>query len=151
MKMNKLLVFFGLSLVSACGGGSGGGGSSESVVFEGQLTQGATANHSASRVKHGAPEPIENVKVCALGRCSSTDGEGQFGFVAPDDFRSGEVLFSIDGHGKLAETIVSIPEAKNIYIHFESSTATDLHVNNLTADGVQSEPTHSEDDDHAHE
>jgi len=148
--MNKLRVFFGLSLVSACGGSSGGH-SSEAVVFEGQLTQGAEVDHAASRVKHGASEPIENVKVCALGRCSTTDGEGQFGFAGPDDFQSGDVLFSIEGHGIVAEKLVSVPEAKNIFIHFESSASTEVHLHHLLADGVRFDPAQIDEAEHGHE
>ena len=114
--MKKLFVIFSLALISACGGSSSGAG----VLIEGILTEGGgAADHSLS-LKHAAGENIEEVKICALGKCSHTDGQGQWGFVVNPDFTGGEVLFSIDGHGINTSTVVNIPEgADSLFIHFE--------------------------------
>lgn len=155
MKISKAIVLLGISALSACGGS--GGGDSDGIVFEGELTQGAAVDHSARNVKHGANEPIESVKICALGRCSTTDGEGLFGFAGPSEFKGGDVLFSVDGHGILAEEVVNIPSgAKNVNIHFETSEKTEVHLHHLIVDGaaVDITATHEAGTDHeghAHE
>jgi len=135
MNSKSILLFAGI-LLSACGGSDGDG--ADSKVFEGQLTQGSAVDHAARLVKHGENEPIEDVKICALGRCSTTDGQGMFGFSAPENFKGGEVLVSVDGHGILAETVVNIPNSgKNIFIHLESSTKTEVHLHHLMVDGTE--------------
>jgi len=135
MKISTFLFLLGLCVVSACGGS--GGGDSDGVIFEGQLTQGAAVDHAASRVKHGEGEPLEIVKVCALGRCSTTDGQGMFGFVGPSEFKGGDVLFTIDGHGILASQLIQVPEsAKDVFVHFESSASDEVHIHHLMVDGV---------------
>jgi hypothetical protein len=155
MKISKVVILLGITVLSACGGS--GGGDSDGIVFEGELTQGTAVDHSARNVKHGENEAIESVKICALGRCSTTDGAGLFGFAGPSDFKGGDVLFSVDGHGILAEEVVNIPSgAKNVNIHFETSEKTEVHLHHLIIDGVAVDltATHEAGTDHeghAHE
>jgi hypothetical protein len=47
--------------------------------------------------------------VCALGECSTTDSEGQWGFAVGKDSARGEVLFTFAGH-ITGTSIVSFPE-----------------------------------------
>lgn len=136
MKISKVLGLAGICLLSAACGGGGSNGS-DAIVFEGELTQGGSTEHAERRLKHGAGEPIENVKICALGRCSTTDSEGNYGFIAPSDFKGGDVLFEVEGHGILASTVVSVPDsAKDVFVHFETSAKTEVHVHELLIDGV---------------
>lgn len=131
---SKFLIFVFL-LISACGGNGWDNGSGK--IFEGLLTQGETVDHAKIFFKHAQDEPIEEVKICALGRCSTTDGQGNFGFSAPDNFLGGAVLFTVDGHGILAETTITIPEAgSNVFIHLQSSEKTEVHLHHLLVDGV---------------
>jgi len=148
----KLLYLLALVVLNACGGSSGGGDDNlDTKVFEGQLTQGAAIAHTNRNVKHGENEPIENVKICAAGRCSTTDGQGNFGFSAPAEFKGGDVLFTMDGHGILAEKVVNIPtSAKNIFIHFESSNKSEVHLHHMEIDGVQVNLSHDEEHEGEH-
>ncbi len=148
MKICKALMALGLGFVSACGGS---GGSSNDVVVEGLLTQGASVTHEVSRLKHGEAEPLEEVKICALGICSTTDGEGQFGFAAPSNFSGGDVLFSVDGHGILAETIVNLPEGKDVFVHLETSHSSEVHLHHVIVDGVRIEAEDFQGAENGHE
>lgn len=127
----------------------GGGGSSDSgMVIEGQLTQGGGVAHSAA-LRHGAGENIENVSVCALGECSVTDSEGRWGFVAPEGFTGGEVLFNIDGHGLLTSTIVPVPDnASVVEISLLRVGTNEVAISDIVADG-ESVFAHDH-DDHDH-
>lgn len=102
----------GLALFTfgACNSGGGGG----EVVLQGKLMQGGVAAHSDAKQqmipKHGAGVPLDEVQVCALGVCSTTDSEGQWGFAVGKDGARGEVLFTFSGHIK-GTSVVSFPES----------------------------------------
>ncbi len=142
MKSIKFSLLGSLLLAAACGGGSSGGGSNNTKIIEGLLTQGQAVVHSEARIKHGENQPLEEVKICALGRCSTTDGQGNYGFSAPEDFQGGDVLFTVDGHGILAETTVNIPSTgTDIFIHLQSSSKSEVRLHHILVDGVAVEST----------
>lgn len=144
ISVSLLLLLF----VGACG--SSGGDSSDGVVFEGQLTQGPEDSHSA-RIKHGEDEPIEEVQICALGRCGTTDGKGTFGFSAPDSYTGGDVNFTVSGHNTEASVVVPVPmNSKDVYVHLEKHSSSKVIVHHLEVDGVRVDMTHSDDSDHEH-
>jgi hypothetical protein len=120
------------------------------MLIEGKLTEGGGTAHKL--FKHSAGETIEDVKICALGSCSTTDSMGQWGFSAPKSFKGGEVLFSIDGHGINTKTAVDIPmDAKEVFVHFEHNDGM-VKVHHMDVDGRRMDE-HSHDDtgaDHAH-
>ena len=156
MKIIKKFIFLAACLLgAACGGG--GGSDSDGIIFEGELTQGEAVEHAARGFKHGAGEPIGEVAVCALGRCSTTDSKGLYGFVGPKDFTGGDILFTVEGHGIQASSVVNVPStAKSVYLHFETSASTEVHVHHMTVDGSEvaatSESTETDDGhEHAHE
>lgn len=145
--MKITLAILVLLFVSACGGS--GGDSSGGIVFEGELTQGPTDSHEA-RIKHGADEQIEEVQICALGRCSTTDGKGAFGFSAPDSYTGGDVEFSVSGHSTEAKVVVPVPmNAKDVFIHFQKESTSIVHLHHLTVDGVDVDLSDS-DSEHSH-
>ncbi len=130
---------------SACGGGSSGSG----VLIEGTLTEAGGAAHSKSLIlKHSEGQRIGAVEVCALGECSTTDDEGQWGFVVEDAFVGGEVLFSVKGHGIDSETVVNIPtDASDIFIDFQHVEGGMVEAHHITANGETSH-NEGEEDDH---
>lgn len=139
-------IFFICLILNACGGGSSDSG----ILFEGTLTEAGGAGHTNSLVlKHSVGQRIENVAVCALGECSTTDSEGQWGFVAGENFTGGDVLFTINGHGIDTTTIVSIPEgAKEVLLDFQHVEGGHIEAQHITIDG---ETSHHEDEEHEHE
>lgn len=134
------------ALLNACGGGSSDSG----MLIEGTLTEAGGANHAHSLVlKHSVGQRIEGVTVCALGECSTTDSEGQWGFVAEENFTGGDVLFTINGHGIDATTTVSIPEGANeVMLDFQHVEGGHIEAQHITADG---ETSHHEDEGHEHD
>lgn len=139
-------------MLIACGGG---GSAEDGMLLEGTLVQGAESSHGRLLLRHSAGEHIGEVRVCALGECSVTDDEGQWGFVAPDSYRGGPVSFSFDGHGITATTTVEVPEGtREAVVHFEHSAGS-VTVRQLQADGLDlAGGTHEEgapSDGHAHE
>lgn len=140
MSFSKLLV---LLFLTACGGS--GGDSEDGVVFQGSLVQGS----ATIRLAHDAGEAIEEVQVCALGECSTTDGNGQWGFrveQAPTEFE-----LSVIGHGIDSKLTVIIPStAKDVVIELENH-AEGIHAHSVVADGqgVDQEASHN-DDGHSH-
>jgi hypothetical protein len=130
-------MFLGAAL-SGCSGD--GGGDSDGVVFEGTLTQGESVAHdSRIKPKHSAGEKIGEVTVCALGSCSETDSNGQWGFLVEGDFSGGDVAFSFDGHGIATTTIVEVPAgAKNVEIDFLNEGGT-IHTHEFLVDGAPHE------------
>lgn len=116
--MRSLFITLTLSLVlSACGGG---GASSSGTVFEGTLTQaGAGQKTQPLALKHAVGARIENVKICILGECSITDGEGRWG-VNIENFAGGDIVATIDGHGIATTASASIPStAKDVVMELE--------------------------------
>ena len=130
-------------LLNACGGGSDGDTKSL-VVFEGELTQGMGETHADRQdlnfVKHAPGEGIEDVQICALGKCSKTDANGSFGFGAPESYDGGEVEFSVSGHFTEAKQVINVPVgAKNVFIHFEKHSSSEVHIHHLMIDGKEVE------------
>lgn len=123
-----------LLFLSACSGG-GGGDSDNGVIFQGTLVQGEDETHS--RLAHDAGEAIGEVQVCALGECSTTDGNGQWGFrveQAPTEFE-----MSVVGHEIDSKWTVIIPStAKDVMIELENH-ADGVHAHSVIADGVEVE------------
>jgi hypothetical protein len=144
-----LLLIFSVVLFTggaACGGSSSG---SSGKLIEGILTEGAGTDHS-SRIKHAAGEFIEEVTICALGRCSRTDGRGQWGFFIDEDEFSNEVLFSIDGHGIHTNVLVNFPyDTNEAFIHFEHNHGVVI-VHHMDINGVRVNGHHSHGHDHGH-
>lgn len=135
--MLKSRVFL-IGVVSVLMAGCGGSSSNDGMVFQGQLTQGSSVGHSEGMDKHGAGEKIENVEVCALGECSMTDEDGNWGFVAPEVFTGGGVEFTINGHGIETTASVSVPEGtRDVFVHFERQGKNTVIVHHLMIDGVR--------------
>lgn len=119
-----------LSSLFACGGSSGSSGK----LIEGTLMQGSGTTHRSAldsvkhdSVKHSADTPIEEVEICALGKCSRTDGKGQWGFFVENENFQNDILFTINGHGINTSTALSLTNIENIndlFIHFEHNHGT---------------------------
>lgn len=93
---------------SACGGG--GGSDDSGVLLEGTLTEDGGAGHDkAFNFRHSSGQRIGNVQICGLGECSTTDDEGQWGFVLPGEFTGGDVELSVIGHGISSSAVVNVP------------------------------------------
>lgn len=109
------------------------------------------AGHKVAYLKHASGQAIESVTICALGECSTTDAEGQWGFVVDNSALGTEVLFSINGHGIDAETIVSLPTAADeIFIHFNHVEGGTVAVHHLLTDGGEIESHEEESSSDAH-
>ena len=143
-----LTLFLTLTALSAC---SGGGSSDSGMLIEGSLTEAGGASHSRIvQPKHSAGQRIENVEICALGECSVTDGEGQWGFVAGEGFAGGAVLFTIEGHGIDTSTVVNIPAGANdIFLDLAHLPGGVVHAQHITVDGVTQHNEVEGHDDHA--
>jgi hypothetical protein len=139
---------FSFSL-TACGGGSSG---SSGTLIEGTLTEAGGAAAAESRslmLRHSSGQRIEDVQICALGECSTTDGEGQWALVTGDVFAGGEVLFTVKGHGIDTTAVVAIPNsAREVFVDFQHVEGGAIEAQHVTVDG---ETSHHEDDEHAHE
>ncbi len=136
-----LILFFLICSIQACGGSSSGSGG---VLIEGILTEGSGTDHN-SRIKHGANESIEEVMVCALGKCSRTDGKGQWGFYIEEENFEHTVLFSVDGHGINTTVTLSFPHDTNeAFIHFEHNHGKVI-IHHMNINGTQA---HSHEADH---
>lgn len=132
-----------LLFLSACGGG-GGSDSDSGVVFQGTLIQGA----DSARLAHEVGEAIEDVQVCALGTCSTTDGNGQWGFSV--DQAPTEIAFSVTGHEINSTWTIIIPStAKDVTIELENHSD-GVHAHDVIADGQIVDQTHNHDDGHNH-
>jgi len=84
-------------VVAGCGSSSSS--SEGGVLLEGTLTEGGGATHGSRLVlRHDVGQRIENVQICALGRCSITDDDGQWGFYVNQD-SYGVTGFTVNGHG----------------------------------------------------
>lgn len=94
------LVALGIALALVVAGCGGSSSSSEGgVLLEGTLTEGSGATHGARLVlRHAAGQRIEDVQICALGRCSVTDDDGQWGFYV-NQASYGITGFAVTGHG----------------------------------------------------
>lgn len=132
--------------LSACGGG---GSSDDGMLIEGTLTEAGGADHSLSLVlRHDEGARIEEVEICALGQCSTTDGAGQWGFVAPESFSGGAVSFTVVGHGIDTTTVVEIPaDAGEVFLDLQHVEGGLVEAAHITVDG---ETTHNE-EHHEHD
>jgi hypothetical protein len=127
-----------LCFVSALSIGCNGSSSNDGIVFQGQLTQGDAVAHAEATSKHGAGQNIENVEVCALGECSTTDDGGNWAFVAPEVFTGGSVEFTLNGHGLQTNVLVDVPEgSRDVFAHFERQGGNTVVVHHLMIDGVR--------------
>jgi hypothetical protein len=118
-------------VVAGCGSSSSGG-----VYFNGTLTQGGSEAHVGVEHRHSAGQNIENVEICALGECSTTDGNGAWAFEAPDPFQGGTVEFTIRGHGIDTTQSVDVPaDANEVFVHFQREGANTVFVHHLMIDG----------------
>ncbi len=141
MKLNKFTTLITLGLILAsCGGGSS---SDSGVIIEGTLTEAGGAAHNTSlNLKHSSGQTIENVEVCALGECSTTDGEGQWGFGIQNKLAGGDIQFTIKGHGIDTQTVVSLPSSANsVFIDFKHVEGGLVNADHVTVDG---ETSHNE-------
>lgn len=135
---NKLILFSLIFALVACGGGSGG--SDNTTVFQGTLVQGPEAT---ARLAHEAGEKIEGVQICALGTCSTTDGNGQWGFGL--ETPPSAIEFSAIGHGINSSWVIEIPAtAKDVTIELENHPE-GVHAHSVLADGVEVLDTHHHD------
>jgi hypothetical protein len=142
------LLLTSLTFTFGCGSSS----SSSDTVFEGTLTQGDEAGER-SVASHGANDNIGEVNICALGQCSITDDQGQWGFSIGERFPGGVVTFSFKGHGMSAQTDVQIPEgSRDVYIHFENQNdKVAVHHMTVNEERVEAEGHDDEGGEHAHE
>ncbi|MCC6954992.1 MAG: hypothetical protein IT290_12815 [Deltaproteobacteria bacterium] len=125
-----------LSSLAACGGGSSSD-SDDGMLITGTLSQGATAAGHSLMLKHDAGEHIDEVSICALGECSTTDSEGQWGFVASPVFKGGLVEFSVNGHGIATTSVVDVPtDSREVSIAFVHSAGI-VTAESMTADGAE--------------
>jgi hypothetical protein len=141
LKKILVLTIAFIGLIAGTAGCGGGGSSNSGLVLEGQLTQGATEDHSKSfSYRHAENEPISEVTVCLLNQCSITDEEGQFGMALPEGFKSGDVLVTAEGHGITAQTMVALPAAENeLFLHLQHESG-QIKVHHLLVDGERVEP-----------
>lgn len=149
MKKIITIILLTLSLtLTACGGDSDVTFTSGMLV-EGTLIQGEGTTHDAALgFKHSSGTAIENVQICGLERCSTTDGQGQWGFVANEDFKGGSATFTVKGHGIDTTTAVQIPlNAKEVFLDLKN-IAGKVSAEHITADG---ETSHQEDESNSHE
>lgn len=132
--------FLGIALalgvaLSGCGGGSGS--DSNSVVFQGTLTE--RAGHKAAEgdvtLKHAAGARIGEVKICIKEQCSITDDEGQFGLF-DDAFEGGTFTISLDGHGIKTTVDASLPKGVREVMMELGHAKNVVKVEKLMADGV---------------
>lgn len=131
MKSKAVILAVFVSTLMACGGG----GSSDGTVFQGTVTE-QGAGHAAMTIvpKHSAGQAIGDVKVCVLGECSITDGEGQWG-VNVSNFLGGDVAIVLDGHGISATVSTNIPaSAREVQMDLDHK-GNDVTIAKLVIDG----------------
>jgi hypothetical protein len=144
--MRHTLLYGLLFLTFGCGGTS----SDSEILIEGTLTEGGVISHHSKSdisMRHSSGERIEEVLICALGRCSLTDAQGQWGFVIDQEFQGGDILLTAEGHGITSQTTISVPaSAREVVVDLEHREGA-LVVNHLTLDGETQhlEETHHED------
>lgn len=130
-----LTLFSTLLLLSV---GCGGESSDSGPLIEGTLTEGGVSSHSlqlAIGMRHSSGERIEEVQICALGKCSLTDTQGQWGFVIDQELPTGDIVLTAEGHGIVSQTTISVPpSAQEIFVDLEHEDGA-LVVNHLTIDG----------------
>jgi hypothetical protein len=146
-KLIAIIACISCSILSSCGGG---GSSDSGLVVSGTLTEAGGATHSNSlALRHSDNEGIEDVEICALGECSTTDSQGLWGFVAGEDFVGGDVLFETNGHGISAMTVINIPEgAKEVVLDLRHIEGGEIKAEHVTIDG---ETSHNEAEGHQHD
>ncbi len=141
--MKRLLSCLAFATLTACGGS--GGSDDSGTVLSGTLTQGSAVAHALIVAKHSAGAKIENVQICALGECSTTDGEGQWGFLIEENFAGGAIAFSIVGHGIDTTTTINIPAAaEDVVLDLVHANGV-VNADHITIDG---ETSHHESEHH---
>ena len=146
MKITRLapLMMGALSLI-ACGGSSS---SSDGMVLEGTLVQGTEVAHE--RLLHEAGEAIENVEVCALNTCATTDGNGRWGFLTESPFTGGTLTMTIRGHGIDTTTDVALPvDAADVIVELVREGSNTVRADSVSVNGVEV-LAHEDDDQHEH-
>ncbi len=130
--------------------GCGGGSSDSGMLIEGTLTEAGSTDHNLGfALKHTNGQRVENVQICALGECSTSDAQGQWGFEVKGSFNGGNVLFTLSGHGIETTTTVDIPSgASEIFLDFQHVEGGAVRAEHITVDG---ETSHHEDDEDTHE
>lgn len=142
-----LALFSGIALLTV---GCGGGSSDSGPLIEGTLTEGGISSHSLRLdigMRHSSGERIEDVQICALGKCSLTDAQGQWGFVVDQELPADAIILTAEGHGIVSQTTISVPtSAQEIFVDLEHQNGA-LVVNHLTIDGETQhfEGSHHED------
>jgi hypothetical protein len=118
-------------VVAGCGSSS-----SDGIYFHGTLTQGGAEAHAGVGHRHLAGQNIENVEICALGECSTTDGNGSWAIEAPESFNGGAVEFSINGHGINTTQSLDVPaDVNEVFVHFQREGSNTVFVHHLMIDG----------------
>ncbi len=128
---------------AACSGSSSDSG----TLIQGTLTEAGGADHAARFLRHETGEHIDGVEICALGECSTTDAEGQWGFVV-NTKNVDKALFTVKGHGINTTAVIEItPEADTITIALDHVAGGHIEPSSIKVDGVE---THDHSDhDHA--
>jgi hypothetical protein len=139
--------------------GCGSGSSGSNILIEGTLTEGAGIIHSSMHqlrnescwLKHSAGQRIEEVEICALGKCSTTNLEGEWGFFV-SEIAVSPVEFSIKGHGIDTFVAVELEQAnRHVFIHFEHVEGA-VSVHHMFIDNDHHKDDHHEHDhDHKHD
>ena len=133
------LIAAGLMASQACSGG--GGGSNDSLKFSGSLATPAGQNTLTG---------VADVSVCALGSCAKTDDAGQWGFsVEGNSFNGGDVLFTFQGSGVAAQTVVTgiAAGSTDVVIDFVQSTGTEVKPESVEQSIDDDSPSDSSSDD----
>lgn len=153
MKHRSRFIIVGLILICTSLNACGGSSSDSGMLIEGTLTEAGGAGHTNSLgLKHSVGQRIENVEICALSECSTTDSEGQWGFVVPESFTGGDALFSFKGHGIDTSSVVMITDgAKEVFVDFRHVEGGHIEVHHITIDGETSPMKNHEDEEHKHE
>ena len=110
-----------------------------SGTSSGSGSHGGTVSGPSSLSREGTDVQrlLEDVMICALGSCSTTDGAGQWGFAAPASFAGGEVEFDIVGHGIADQLVVTIPAgAADIDLSLIHEGDAGTVVSQVMADGI---------------
>jgi len=142
--LKKIIIFILLG-IAGCGGGSNS--SNESLLIRGNLIQGESVTHSRTSVlKHSASQPIEEVEICALGKCATTDNDGNWGFLVDYTSVPDHVTFTVNGHGISTSSVVHLPDGSakdggDIAIEFVHSNNV-VSVHEIEVDGESIEQDH---------
>ena len=150
MKISLRIIFVSIGFFCASCGGSGGSSDSGNLI-EGTLTEAGGAGHTSVLLKHSSGQYIENVKICALNQCSTTDKDGQWGFILGENFPGGNTTFTVSGHGIETSSVIEIPAGANeVFLDLQHVEGGLVKAEHITVDGVEShhETEHHETEQH---